>query len=446
MSPFSLIRVTSPRGSGGGGGGSATTSKSKGRQGGHSGAPRGSGTVAAAPRRLPPSLAAAAARGSSVSNMVSQALAIKSDNSNPLQRSLAASHPTLTSSGPDRDEGVLQSLPLGANGLSLGLCGLAGVCGELERRGVSPSLTTVPYWVAMGCAALLFVACTARLIVSPRARLRMEATTPQLCFAYGAYQMTYLFVVVRVVKLPCPACIVPGIHAGAVLQLVVIGLFLAGCWRTGLKPEPLWNPPTINCAVTAIVGVAALGANHWLVRSSLWYALALQVLFVPWQVWRTVQDPDIAPNCAVSMMQAPCSLNALAFGMVRRGAKIARLGPVFLGDARAEQVLAHALFAAATLVFWITLYCLWARRGPIRERGFDLSFVALTFPSCSTAIAGLQYASPPANAAASGADGTLLLLLRIYTFAVAGCVALTVVVVALGCAKIAVDELRRRAR
>ena len=92
------------------------------------------------------------------------------------------------------------------------------------------------------------------------------------------------------------------------------------------------------------------------------------------------------------------------------------------------------------------LHLVWARRGPILDRGFDLSFVALTFPSCSTAIAGLQYASPPDRAGSSGASGPLLLALRAYAFAVAGAVAVTVVVVALGCAKIAAGEARRRSR
>ena len=333
---------------------------------------------------------------------------------------------------------------LGTNGLALGLCGLAGVCKELVDRGLN--LTVVPYWIAMFFATLLWLAFTARVCVTPRDRLRIEATTPQLCFAYGAYQMTYLFVLVRVVALPCPACVGPGIHLGAVAQVAVIVAFLASCWATGLKPEPLWNPPTVNCAVTTIAGVATLGAGHWLLRASLWYAMGLQVLLVPWQVWRTVRDPDIAPNCAVSMMQAPCSLNALTFAALRRGAALQGLGHVFLGDARAEQVLCHGLFACATLVFWLTLYCLWARRKPILDRGFDLSFVALTFPSCSTAIAGLQYSSPPDKAGSSGASGAPLLLLRVYAFFVAAVVAITVIVVAAGVAKMAVDDVRRRSQ
>ena len=280
-------------------------------------------------------------------------------------RSLTASH---LSDPSEREESLLQSLPVGTNGLALGLCGLAGVCKELVDRGLN--LTVVPYWIAMCFATLLWLAFTARVCASPRARLRLEATTPQLCFAYGAYQMTYLFVLVRVVALPCPACVGPGIHVGAAAQVAVIAAFLASCWAAGLKPEPLWNPPTVNCAVTTIAGVATLGAGHWLVRASLWYAMGLQVLLVPWQVWRTVRDPEIAPNCAVSMMQAPCSLNALTFAVVRRGAALQGLGAVLLGDARAEQALCHALFAVATLVFWLTLYCLWARRGPILDRGF----------------------------------------------------------------------------
>ena len=105
------------------------------------------------------------------------------------QRSLTASH--LSDPSEKQEESLLQSLPVGTNGLALGLCGLAGVCNELVARGVF--LTAYPYWVAMFFATSMWVAFTARMCASPLARLRLEATKPQLCFAYGAYQMTYLY-------------------------------------------------------------------------------------------------------------------------------------------------------------------------------------------------------------------------------------------------------------
>ena len=67
------------------------------------------------------------------------------------------------------------------------------------------------------------------------------------------------------------------VHAGAVLQLLILANFLHRCRREGERPAPFWNPPTVNCAVTAIVA-AELGAAPWLSLTSMGLALLLQLL------------------------------------------------------------------------------------------------------------------------------------------------------------------------
>ena len=42
--------------------------------------------------------------------------------------------------------------------------------------------------------------------------------------------------------------------------------FLWRCSRLRLLPEPFWNPPTVNCAVTSIIGAQA-GAAWWVVNA-----------------------------------------------------------------------------------------------------------------------------------------------------------------------------------
>ena len=199
----------------------------------------------------------------------------------------------------------------------------------------------------------------------------------------------------------------------------------------------------MNCAVTSIVGAAHFGPRHWVVLGSFVYAVVLEAVLVPPQVWRTVRDRSIAPSAAVSMMQAPCSLNALTIGVLRRAAA-ASGGYVFAR--RADEYLGHALFGLSTLVFWLTLYGVYDRRDAIATRGFDLSWAAFTFPSCSTAIAALQYANSPSDPAASGITGAPLIALRAYAFAVAACVAAVVVFVAAGCLGLTLRECWTRWR
>ena len=104
------------------------------------------------------------------------------------------------------------------------------------------------------------------------------------------------------------------------------------------------------------------------------------------------------------MMQAPCSLNALAFGTMRR----AGFDPVW------AEMVTHILVFFSTFVLWLTFVALWQRRHVIHRyvgaskiennyvscffrRGFALDWVALTFPSSSSVVAILQYTDPALN-------------------------------------------------
>jgi hypothetical protein len=169
--------------------------------------------------------------------------------------------------------------------------------------------------------------------------------------------------------------------------------FLHLCWQQGEWPAPGWNPPTINCAVTTIVS-CMLGMPNWLIWSSFICALALQAVLVPPQVWRVMTrggDDMVAPGIAVALMQAPCSLTAMTWGIMRRYNK-ARV-PTWLG----VDAVTHVLVFFSVFVVWLTVVALWRRRHMIVTEGFKPSWAAITFPSCSSALAILQY---------SGALGT----------------------------------------
>ena len=84
-------------------------------------------------------------------------------------------------------------------------------------------------------------------------------------------------------------------------------------------------------------------------------------------MWRTSCDAAVSASPAAALMQAPCSLNALVWGVMRRDGTSAAL---LLGtpDLRVADRLTHALFGMATAVLWLTLLALWRRRTAIRKQ------------------------------------------------------------------------------
>ena len=64
--------------------------------------------------------------------------------------------------------------------------------------------------------------------------------------------------------------------------------------------------------------------------------------------------------------------------------------------------ISHALFWYSVLLVCLTLAATWQRRTAIRSQGVHWGLVALTFPSCSTSIAALQYSRFDGGSAGPG--------------------------------------------
>ena len=294
------------------------------------------------------------------------------------------------------EEGRLP-IPVGLNGLALGLSGAASVLLELFPG------SAVVGKVALGCqiwGALYWV-----IFVGDRCSrpwlVKVDFDDARLAFGYGACQMTFLFAWVRLVApYSWNALAIGGLWFGALAQLIIFVAFMYLCLRDTVLPEPLYNPPTVNCAVTSIVGATYLASfskdsvfqesTVALVLASFVFAILLMCAFVPPQVYRVLAFPDrVAASAAIGMLQAPCSLNALTWGTIRRqrGSTAVVLSQSF------DANIAHVLFGLSTFVLWVTIYGVFQRRQIIKQRGFALDWAAFTFPSCSSAVAALQYTS-----------------------------------------------------
>lgn len=256
-------------------------------------------------------------------------------------------------------------IPCGINGLALGLSGAASVFlsmpwGSLEICSMVCTCISGALWLAF----------TIDRICNPSVLLK-DFQAPATISTYGAYQMTFLFVTLRL--LPSSAVAVC-VWIGAAAQLALMVTFLKACRDAGLPPEPVYNPPTVNCAVTAIV--ASSLDQRELACASFILAVVLASILVPPQTYRVLRDDAVSATAAVAMLQAPWSLNALTWNIM----------------STSTSYLTHLLFALSTVFFYVTLYSVWRRRRPIfTERGFGLDWAAFTFPSCSTAVAALQY-------------------------------------------------------
>ena len=100
------------------------------------------------------------------------------------------------------DEGRLPALPAATCGVSLGLCGGASICLELQRAVSSSSWLSVALSVSatvhMVAAAVILIIYLFRMLYFPQ-RVRFEFCEPSLCCAYGTLEMAALFVVARLV-------------------------------------------------------------------------------------------------------------------------------------------------------------------------------------------------------------------------------------------------------
>ncbi|KAJ8609883.1 hypothetical protein CTAYLR_007493 [Chrysophaeum taylorii] len=272
----------------------------------------------------------------------------------------------------------------GVSGIALGLSGAASVLLEL-----SWPTTDVAAVTCIVSSAAVWLAFTASRVTAPR-RLAEDFRSAGTLSPYGAYQMTFLFLCLRLVARASVVAALVGLWFGAAAQLAVMASFLAACYRERRWPEPLYNPTTVNCAVTAIVGASLAPRRRDVVSltvASFCLAVFLAAVLVPVETYRVLADDRVSASAAVAMLQAPWSLTALTWGVMRRAFRAPIIGP------RADRSVTHALFAASTIVLATTLFAVWRRRNQIRHKGVAVDWAAFTFPSCSSAVAALQYAA-----------------------------------------------------
>ena len=139
------------------------------------------------------------------------------------------------------------------------------------------------------------------------------------------------------------------------------------------------------------------------------------------------------------MLQAPASINAVMWGLLRRDSTVVSSTAPWLSSAL--DGISHALFWYSVLLVCLTLVATWQRRAAIRSQGFHWGWVALTFPSCSTSIAALHYSRFDGGSAGPGhlpawSQSPLLT----YALVVSALTCVTVVAVAVGVAR---QELQR---
>lgn len=286
---------------------------------------------------------------------------------------------------------LLEGLPPATGGLALGLCGLCGLLIELQRLDVHvEQLAYLQPIVSMASVlALVLVALVCARIVLCTHQVRKELREPAAIAAYVACVFALMLICSRNVGA------LAGDRAARTLVtalLVPIGalvvLFVQRCWRTGTPPEPFYNPPT-NPAVFLLAGVS-VGVSPWLLMSCFVIGVAQGFSIVPVEAVRTLRQPQhVAANMSIWILQAPGSVNAVMWGLLRRDAVVISSTAPWLSGAL--DGISHALFAYSVLLFSLTLVATWQRRNAISAQGFSGSWAALTFPSCSTAIAALHY-------------------------------------------------------
>ena len=133
--------------------------------------------------------------------------------------------------------------------------------------------------------------------------LAAEMLVPSQIASYGAWQMVWQFLSLRLVYLASPTAARVLVAVGQALQFGLLVWFLAACRRTRTAPEPFWNPPTVNVAVSTVAGIG-VGLPAGFSVGCYVLALCLQLTLVPWQVWRTSCDANVSASPAVAMMQA----------------------------------------------------------------------------------------------------------------------------------------------
>eukprot|EP00633_Aureoumbra_lagunensis_P004729 CAMPEP_0197315198 /NCGR_PEP_ID=MMETSP0891-20130614/37169_1 /TAXON_ID=44058 ORGANISM="Aureoumbra lagunensis, Strain CCMP1510" /NCGR_SAMPLE_ID=MMETSP0891 /ASSEMBLY_ACC=CAM_ASM_000534 /LENGTH=263 /DNA_ID=CAMNT_0042804035 /DNA_START=290 /DNA_END=1081 /DNA_ORIENTATION=- len=161
--------------------------------------------------------------------------------------------------------------------------------------------------------------------------------------------------------------------------------FLRISSRLYLSPEPIFFPPTVDAAITAIVGINYGSTGITLALCSLWLALLAVLCILPPCLYYILQNDNIARNPSIGILQAPVSLLCHAFNACRQRR-------VIIASSQIDNAIHLALFGLSALLFHLTAWATWRRRNVIFAR-LNLSWSAFTFPFCATAIASLEVAA-----------------------------------------------------
>ena len=214
---------------------------------------------------------------------------------------LQRAHPRSSAASTEPAAASLSSrLPSATAGIALGLCGSGSILFELHRLWGGPADGGTLVLTGMAAAAWLPFSLS-RLCC--RRILAAEMLVPSQIASYGAWQMVWQFLSLRLVYLASPTAARVLVAVGQALQFGLLVWFLAACRRTRTAPEPFWNPPTVNVAVSTVAGIG-VGLPAGFSVGCFVLALCLQLALVPWQVWRTSVSASVSASPAVAMMQA----------------------------------------------------------------------------------------------------------------------------------------------
>mmetsp|Transcript_11689 Transcript_11689/g.17469 ORF Transcript_11689/g.17469 Transcript_11689/m.17469 type:complete len:401 (-) Transcript_11689:283-1485(-) len=298
----------------------------------------------------------------------------------------------------------------GINGLALGVSGAAGILLEWNIVG-----KVVPM-VLMVCSATVWFSFTLQRLWRWH-MIQIDFQKPQTISPWGAWQMTFLFCWIRLVAPTSGRTLNSfGPWLGALLQMIIMILFLRLCFKQNIWPEPLYNPPTINISVTAIAAITIpTTPTIYLAYFSFGLALVLTLLFFPIQVYRIFTLRNIANNASVAMLQAPWSIDALSWEFMRRAQS-----PNLVFD-KQENTLTYILFVFSTIGLWLTVLAVWKKRHSVLKSAIDITWAAFTFPSCSSAITALQFSQRTSSSVVRFYARALAVIVLLLVFTVIIC-------------------------
>lgn len=275
----------------------------------------------------------------------------------------------------------IQRLPAALNGLALGIVGASGLVLPMERvLSCSDCLGG-----NSSAAALCKVACVpfalylTKCAVAPRTVFD-EFLDPVLTPAFGAQAMVIMSLGGMLLE--------PVSQQGALFLLIfgwifgstVAAVYVLQSVRRRVEFEPTCFPATVNCALVPIVG-ATVGLGRVPSTVALLQGLLLSTIFVPWVLLKLIRrsrQQPYAASPAVWPICAPVALITRAW--IEAG----------FAELHSAQIL-HSLIVLTLLLFCASSAATIVRHKVISASFFEPSWANFTFPTCSVAIALLDY-------------------------------------------------------